>query len=170
MPQVWCTATTYHPSSSVSWWVSSQGCARTRRNSDGTGLKDLTKEPQVNGDGPADTIPQVSPNGKLVAFNRCFPDAPCLVATVNMNGSHLRQLTDNSLFATYRPNWSPDSKKIVFTMQANGTADIASMNADGSGLTQLTFNQAVHDSLRVDIRLAPLTHGSCSDSFVSWYE
>jgi TolB protein len=47
---------------------------------------------------------------------------------------------DNSLFESQDPNWSPDSKKIVFTQQANGTADIATINPDGSGLTQLIFN------------------------------
>jgi Tol biopolymer transport system component len=111
-------------------------------NSDGTNLKDVTKEPATtpDGDGPADTQPQVSPDGKHIAFNRCFPDQPCVVATVNINGSHLRQLTDNSLFEAIHPNWSPDSSTIVFEKQANGTADIATMNADGSGLTQLTFN------------------------------
>ena len=110
-------------------------------NADGTGLKDVTKEPLTTvDDGPADTDPQVSPDGKHIAFNRCFPDQPCAVATVNINGSHFRQLTDNSLFQAIHPNWSPDSKRIVFRIQANGATDIAVMNADGSGLTQLTFN------------------------------
>jgi Tol biopolymer transport system component len=110
-------------------------------NSDGTGLKDVTKEPLTTvDDGPADVDPQVSPDGKHIAFARCFPDQPCVVATVNINGGNLRQLTDNTLFDVEHVNWSPDSKKIVFEMQANGKSDIATINPDGSGLTQLTFN------------------------------
>lgn len=104
-------------------------------NADGSGLKDVTKEP---GDA-ADTTPQVSPDGKRIVFNRCFSDQPCEVATVNINGTNLRDLTDNTLFPSEHPNWSPDSKKIVFATQATGS-DIAMINADGTGLTQLTFN------------------------------
>jgi TolB protein len=109
-------------------------------NADGTGLKDLTKEPLTTvDDGPADVDPQVSPDGKHIVFARCFPDAACVAATVTINGANLRQLTDNSLFDVEHPNWSPDSKKIVFEMEASAF-DIATINADGSGLTQLTFN------------------------------
>ena len=42
-------------------------------NADGTGLRDITVEQVVNGDGPADTTPQVAPNGNQILFNRCFP-------------------------------------------------------------------------------------------------
>src|SRR5436190_3053523 len=105
-------------------------------NSDGTGLKDVTKEPEVNGDGPADVDPQVSPSGKRIAFQRCFPDQPCVVATVSINGGNLRQLTDNTALDALLPNWSPDSKGIVFQAQGN----VWTVNADGSGLTQLTFD------------------------------
>jgi Tol biopolymer transport system component len=62
---------------------------------------------------------------------------------VNINGGNRVQLTDPALEAQI-PNWSPDGTKIVFEMfpQVNGqeTANIATINADGSGFTQLTFN------------------------------
>lgn len=110
-------------------------------NADGTGLKDVTKEPFVNGDGPADLTPQVSPNGKKIVFQRCFPDQPCVVAAVNIDGSHKRDLTDNTVFEALHPHWSPDSKRIVFSINYfGGGSDIMLMNRDGSGLTQLTFN------------------------------
>jgi len=110
-------------------------------NSRGNGLTDVTKEHVVNGDGPADLTPQVSPNGKKIVFQRCFPDQPCVVATVNIDGSHLRDLTDNTVFESLHPNWSPDSRHIVFQIAYfGGGSDIAIMNPDGSGLTRLTFN------------------------------
>ena len=113
-------------------------------NVDGTGLTHLTTESLAVGrDGPADTEPQVSPDGRLIAFNRCFPDQGCVIATVNINGGNLHQLTDPALDSTH-PNWSPDSKRIVFTMQPTvggvQTEDVAAINPDGTGLTQLTFN------------------------------
>jgi TolB protein len=108
-------------------------------NADGTGLTNVTIEQVVNGDGPAETSPQVSPNGKKIAFNRCFPDQPCVIATVRIDGSHLRQLTDNTLFEGTHPNWSPDSRRITFQYHYfGGGADIAVMKADGSGLGLLT--------------------------------
>jgi len=110
-------------------------------NADGGGLKDVTKEPGVNGDGPADTTPQVSPDGKTIVFNRCFPDSPCVVATENINGTGLHDLTDDTQFQSEHPNWSPDGKKIVFETQPfNGSPNIDTINADGSGLEQLTSN------------------------------
>jgi Tol biopolymer transport system component len=77
-----------------------------------------------------------------MACNRCVPPEghPCTIDTVNINGGYMRQLTDPAL-DTDNPHWSPESKKIVFTIQpANGVVDLATINADGSGFTQLTFN------------------------------
>ena len=109
-------------------------------NADGSGLTGVTTEPVVNGDGPAETDPEVSPNGKQIVFNRCFPDQPCVVATVHIDGTHLRQLTDNSVFEGVQPEWSPDSSKIVFQAHYfNGGADIVIMNRDGTNATELTF-------------------------------
>jgi TolB protein len=82
-------------------------------NSDGTGLKDVTTE--TEGDGPADTTPQVSPNGRRVVFNRCFADRPCAVATVNINGTHMRQITPERMIVSRNGNWSPQGNEILFS-------------------------------------------------------
>jgi Tol biopolymer transport system component len=114
----------------------SSGYALWRINSDGTGLRLVTTETVGPGvDGPADTVPQVSPDGGTIAFDHNCPDCGGTIATVNIAGGDLRYLTDPSLDGIL-PNWSPDSKRIVF--QAPG--GIRAVNPDGSGLTQLTFD------------------------------
>ncbi len=108
-------------------------------NADGTGLRQLSTL-ALNA---SESEPQVSPDGSRIVFNLCREGTGCVIATVGINGGNLHQLTDPTLDSTH-PNWSPNSKRIVFTMQptVNGvqTEDVASINPDGSGLTQLTFN------------------------------
>lgn len=82
-------------------------------NSDGTGLKDVTTEPGA--DGPADTTPQLSPEGRRVVFRRCFPDRPCTVATVNINGTHMREITPEAMIVSRSGNWSPRGNEILFS-------------------------------------------------------
>jgi Tol biopolymer transport system component len=105
--------------------------------SDGTGLRLLPTEtvgPAV--DGPSDNLPQVSPDGRTIAFHRDFGslDPENRIVTVNMAGGHLRQPTDPSMDAQI-PNWSPDGRRIVFQALGN----IWAVSPDGTDLTQLTF-------------------------------
>jgi TolB protein len=117
-----------------------------RINADGTGLRIVTTEAVgPNVDGPSDNLPQVSPDGKLIAFHKnvvtCADENDCgnRIVTVNIAGGDLRQLTDPSLDAQI-PNWSPDSKRIVFQMfPPTGGLEVGIINADGTGFTQLTF-------------------------------
>jgi TolB protein len=115
-------------------------------NADGTNLLKLTSEkvpPSV--DGPSDNLPQVSPDGTSIAYHRNVVDTrdPSdlgnRIVVVNINGGNLRQLTDPALNAQV-PNWSPDSRKIVFETNPEGSfTQIAVINADGTGYKQLTF-------------------------------
>jgi Tol biopolymer transport system component len=111
-----------------------------------THLRDVTKEPFVNGDGPADTTPQVSPNGRWVAFNRCFPDQGCVVSVANMRTGQRHDLTDPSL-DSQQPNWSPDSNRIVFEYHnAHGWPNTAVINRWGHRLHYLTRGDAVNNN------------------------
>jgi TolB protein len=118
----------------------SSGYGLWRINADGSGLRIVTTEavgPSV--DGPSDNLPQVSPDGRSIAFHRNLNYCGCYIATVNIAGGNLRGLTDLSINAQI-PNWSPDSKRIVFEMfPPNGGAEVGIVNADGTGFTQLTF-------------------------------
>jgi Tol biopolymer transport system component len=83
----------------------------------GTGLRDITTEPQVNGNGPADTLPQVSPNGNQIVFNRCA-DA-CAVDVVRRNGHGMHQISPDGMDVSTTGNFSPSGDEIVFSAHAS---------------------------------------------------
>jgi Tol biopolymer transport system component len=133
-----------HPTGYALWMI----------DADGSNLKRITSEVSPPGvDGPSDNVPQVSPNGKLIAYHRnvvtCSDPRDCgnRIVTVNIHGGHRVQLTDPALNAQV-PNWSPDSTKIVFSIfPPDGTINIAIIDADGSGLRQLTFDSGDRGSV-----------------------
>jgi TolB protein len=43
----------------------------------------------------------------------------------------------------YHPHWSPDGTHILFDSQRSGNRDLWVVNADGTGLRQLTTNAAL---------------------------
>ena len=59
------------------------------------------------------------------------------VFTVNPDGTDRRRLTDGLAGVSETPQWSPDRSKIVFEGGPTG-GDIYLINADGTGLTNLT--------------------------------
>jgi Tol biopolymer transport system component len=126
----------------------STGYALWSIRADGTHLEPVTDESVPPGvDGPSDNLPQVSPDGRLITFNRnvvtCADPTDCgnRIVTVDINGGNLTQLTDPALGNADSPNWSPDSKKIVFSFfPFDGPPDVATINPDGSGYTNLTFS------------------------------
>jgi TolB protein len=116
-------------------------------NADGTGLRQITDESVPPGvDGPSDNLPQVSPDGTRIAYHRnVFRNGHDhnRVVTVNMDGKDRIQLTKPALNAQI-PNWSPDSKRVVFEMYPNGGAgQIGVVRADGTHLRQLTFDDKI---------------------------
>jgi Tol biopolymer transport system component len=108
-------------------------------NADGSGLKAI-KTNRGGGFGN----PQVSPDGRTIAFRICADASPgCAVGTMNINGGNLRMLTDGSVNWDF-PNWSPDSKRIAISGFNGGSANIAVMNADGSSFRQLTSDPSTY--------------------------
>jgi len=83
--------------------------------------------------------PQLSPDGKTVAFSVSVPDLPNnrsvhSVWTVPLTGGAPRKLAD----LADRPRWSPDGRRIFYTGTTGGASQIWSMNPDGSGVSQIT--------------------------------
>jgi len=113
----------------------------------GTGLRQLTP-PGMVVDGFGGSW---SPTGDHILFvARADQDHRRAIWEVNADGSGLHKLpispacggayADPRSIACFWPGWSPDGTKIVFTrLTSHGTqSNIAIVNADGSGLVQIT--------------------------------
>jgi Tol biopolymer transport system component len=103
----------------------------------------------TDGQRDADVNPDWSPDGNQIVFasDRGF-GAWWEIYTVNVNGSHLIQLTHenaNELTYLYRfPAWSPDGSKIAYTACAEHylvNCEIYIMDADGSNPVQVTDDE-----------------------------
>ena len=85
-------------------------------------------------------VPQASAtfpgrNGLIVLGARTGDNSQ--LYTVRPNGHDLRQLTFVEGDAVH-PDWSPDGRTIVFALETEESASIQLLNADGSGLRNLT--------------------------------
>ncbi len=83
------------------------------------------------------TYLDASPDGESVAMTSAgsYED----LCIVEADGSGTRRLMDDR-FKDRHPRWSPDGKRIAFYSDRSGVYDIWCINADGSGLVQLTKN------------------------------
>ena len=82
--------------------------------------------------------PTWSPDGSLIAY-MSDGDGDFDLCVMDSSGEFLRQLTSNSI-PEYTPRWSPDGLRLAFGMSSAGEDhwDIYIINADGTGLRQLT--------------------------------
>ncbi len=76
--------------------------------------------------------PAISPDGSTIAF-AYKGDLYCVPA----NGGEARQLTTHAAYDS-QPIWSPDSKKIAFTSNREGSLDVYVISAKGGAPTRLT--------------------------------
>lgn len=94
---------------------------------------------QLTDDEPYDLDPTWSPDGRWLAFVSNREADRDSVYKMRVDGSHLSRVTPLRLRGG-APDWSPDGEEIVFANNADveGTADIFTIDADGSDLTRLT--------------------------------
>lgn len=103
-------------------------------NVDGTNERRLTTNPAN------DMLPDWSPDGTRITFTRTRIGASAIYTMNATDGSDVRKLTDDSLFAGLSV-YSPDGSRIAFAdnfVPPDGEKDVWVMNADGSGLRQVT--------------------------------
>jgi Tol biopolymer transport system component len=67
------------------------------------------------------------------------------IVIIKTDGTELRQLTDD-VYRDRFPRWSPDGKRIAFMSDRSGPYQVWVINADGSGLQQIT-NESRGDAL-----------------------
>ncbi|MGW4941779.1 TolB family protein [Actinoplanes sp. NPDC004185] len=121
---------------------------------DGSGERQVTRPPR----GYVDRNPDVSPDGRWIAFQReavdCGPGCTTSeIFIVRTDGTRPTQLTHsapglgcgNDGFCNGSPAWSPSGRRIAFNRESGPVVDdyvenvgIYVMNADGSHLHQLT--------------------------------
>jgi Tol biopolymer transport system component len=100
-------------------------------NADGSGLNRVSDK----------AAPLWSPDGTKLLFS-AFPSFGLAdIYVMNANGTGVRQLTDG--LAAWSASWSPDGSKIAYKKANAGNAadgELWTMNADGSGKTQITHD------------------------------
>jgi len=103
-------------------------------NADGTNVTRLTN------DAPQDTFPTWSPDGNRISFTSNREGGDFEIWTMNAaDGTGLFRVT-NSPGQDAWSGWSPDGKQLTFQSSRNGSADVFTTNADGTGTsTRLTF-------------------------------
>ena len=112
---------------------------------DGTELTPLAA------DGADESQPAWSPDGRQIAYATIRPDDSMnsTVRVMNADGSGKRRLW--SALASWSPAWSPDGTQIAFAERewytggwAGSALGLAVVNADGSGLRELTLTSDPH--------------------------
>lgn len=92
------------------------------------------------------TFPDFSPDGSKLLFTNAAIGGSADLFLIGADGTGLVQLTTdpaNDLYGAF----SPDGRQIVFTSDRSGVGQVYVMDASGSNVTQLTFDDAWKDQV-----------------------
>ncbi|WP_030172257.1 protein kinase domain-containing protein [Spirillospora albida] len=101
---------------------------------------DAAPKTLVSGD-QCDTLPQASPDGTRIAFSR-EQDGRKTAMVMNADGSGLREVAEN---AGGRVTWSPDGKRLAYTVPQGGIRQIHAIDLETRVKTQLTKDGSQKD-------------------------
>lgn len=107
-------------------------------NTDGTGMKRLTYNPDTTANVLRASSPIISPEGKIVFSG--YWDGNYRLMIMNMDGSDIKPLIKMDNIEQTSFSFSPDGKQIAFTGRKKGMRnnDIYLINRDGTHFRQLT--------------------------------
>jgi len=115
---------------------------------DGHGLTQITQPQHNTKNNNFDVKPEFSPDGKTISFssfNRGGVQNG--IYLMGARGTNIHLITPTALEAV-DADWAPDGSKLAFSTHCCNSEEqaIDTMNPDGSGLQQLTFPGAEHDT------------------------
>jgi len=96
---------------------------------------------QLTDNGTEEWHPEVSPDGKHIAFMSDRDKNPenFEIYVMNIDGSNQKRLTNNDV-ADWYPSWSPDGSQLIFSSNTDGIRNIYMMNKDGSSVKKIISN------------------------------
>lgn len=99
--------------------------------------------------------PMLSPDGTRIVSHQRQDDGNVNIVVFDRQGKLRQRLTDGAANDSL-PTWSADGNRVLFCSDRTGTVEIFSVEADGSGLQQLTAQPAEN----ISVIATALTRGS----------